>query len=99
MAGNDSDEALLFTVASVWREARVSCPHLDILRAWLTGSLDEGPQSFVRFHLEESQCPYCNAVVADLKVAEATDRSTRMDDVRDRLMCSTVAALRRRPHG
>ena len=65
-----SDEQLSFTVASVWREERVSCPHPDILSAYQSGGLEAGARDFIRFHLEQSQCPYCNAVLEDLRSAE-----------------------------
>ena len=32
MSAHD-DEALAFTVATVWREERVSCPHPDLVHA------------------------------------------------------------------
>ncbi len=41
------EEELAFTVATVWRDERVSCPHLDILRAWLGGALTGGAAGFV----------------------------------------------------
>ena len=56
------DEALVFTVSAVWREARVSCPHEDILRAYDTGSWEGGAMEFLDVHLQETQCPYCCAV-------------------------------------
>ena len=29
------DPQLVFTVATVWRQARISCPHPDLLQSWL----------------------------------------------------------------
>ncbi len=96
MAGEHTvDEALFFTVATVWREERVSCPHQDILRAYGTGALEPGAMDFVRFHLQESQCPYCSAVVEDQQLSDGEAAKTGLDDLRDRLLRSTVAALRR----
>ncbi|MBK8977959.1 MAG: hypothetical protein IPM29_18790 [Planctomycetes bacterium] len=88
------DEQLLFTVATVWREERVSCPHPDLLGAFLDGSLDPAAAEFVGFHLDESQCPYCNATVEELREREAASHTVTLDDLRDRLLRSTVAALR-----
>jgi len=90
-----SGEALLFTVGSVWREARVSCPHPDILRAWLADGLEKGASEFLRFHVEESQCPYCAATVEDFRAREAHGKQGPMTDLRDKLLRSTVAALRK----
>ena len=89
------DESLAFTVASVWREERVSCPHPDILKAWLGGALPEGAAEFVDFHVRESQCPYCNAFVDELRAQDEDAQRTRLDDLRGRLLRSTVTFLRR----
>ena len=94
-ADDDIDARLAFTVATVWREERISCPHPHLLQSWLQGGLSGGAVEFVQFHLRESQCPYCNAVVEDLKAREDQARAPALEDLRDRLLRSTVAALRR----
>ncbi len=91
----DPDALLAFTVATVWREQRVSCPHPDILQGYDTGALGEGASAFVRFHLEESQCPYCNAVLEDQRARQQDADQADLSDMKDRLMRSTVAALRK----
>jgi hypothetical protein len=94
MSEQDIDAKLAFTVASVWRDERISCPHRDILQSFSAGGLDSGAREFVEFHLRESQCPYCNAVVEDLERQDADARSGSMTDLRDRLLRSTAVALR-----
>lgn len=91
----DADESLIFTVATVWKEERVSCPHPDILAAYGTGALEGGAMDFIRFHLQESQCPFCNAIVEDQAISEVEAARTGLQDLRDKLMRSTTAALRR----
>lgn len=93
-AERDRDEELGFTVASVWREERVSCPHPDVIRAWLASALEGGAAEFVTFHLEESRCPFCCATVDDLRARDAEAQDVRLEDVRERLLRSTIAALR-----
>ncbi len=88
------DAKLAFTVATVWREERISCPHPHLLQSWLQAGLDGGAAEFVAFHLHDSKCPYCNAVVDDLKARESDARNAGLEDLRDRLLRSTVAALR-----
>ncbi|MCR9244060.1 MAG: hypothetical protein NXI31_03450 [bacterium] len=88
------DPHLTFTVATVWREERISCPHPDVLQSYRQGGLDGGAAEFVKFHLEESQCPYCNAVMADLEARDSDAKSAELEDLRDRLLRSTVTALR-----
>lgn len=91
----DSDELLTFTVATVWREQRVSCPHPDILKSYEAGALGEGAGAFIRFHLEESECPYCNAVLEDLHAQQQDAEQAELEGMKDRLLRSTVVALRR----
>ena len=90
------DEALAFTVATVWREERVSCPHPDLVHAYDTGALEGGAREFVEFHLQESACPYCSAVLEDLRSRQRDADENRMSDLKDRLMRSTVSELRRK---
>ena len=96
MAQPEQDDLLAFTVSSVWREERVSCPHPDNLRAYEAGALEAGAMAFLRFHLEECQCPYCNAVLEDMRARDAAAPGTQLKDLRDHLLRSTRAALRRR---
>ena len=91
----DPDALLSFTVATVWREQRVSCPHPDILQGFEAGALGAGASGFIRFHLDESQCPYCNAVLEDLRAAQQDAEQPELVDMKDRLMRSTAAALRK----
>jgi hypothetical protein len=93
-----AEEALAFTVASVWREFRVSCPHPDVLRAARLGGLPADAAEFVRFHLEESCCPFCNAVVQEfdeLDEEAAQPRDAELDAAKERVMRSTMTFLRR----
>ena len=93
---DDFDPDVAFTVASVWREARISCPHPDLLQSWMQDGLEAGAAEFVKFHLDESPCPYCNAVTADLRAREDAAKASPLVDLRDRLLRSTATALRDR---
>ncbi|HEX5053797.1 MAG TPA: hypothetical protein VFZ65_18600 [Planctomycetota bacterium] len=95
VADDGVDPQLAFTVAAVWREERISCPHPDVLQSWVQGGMTGGAAEFVQFHLQDSQCPYCNAVVEDLRVRDDLARTPVLEDMRDRLLRSTAAALRR----
>ncbi|MBM4060057.1 MAG: hypothetical protein FJ265_03025 [Planctomycetes bacterium] len=89
------DPQLAFTVAAVWREARISCPHPDLLQSFAQGGLSGGAAEFVAFHLQDSRCPWCNAVLEDLRARDDAARAPVLADLRDRLLRSTAAALRR----
>ena len=89
----DLDPKLAFTVASVWRSERVSCPHFHVLQSFLQGSLEGGAKDFVAFHLEVSKCPYCNATIDDLRARDDDAKRPAMEDMKLRLLRSTVAEL------
>lgn len=90
-----ADEALALSVAAVWREERVSCPHPQILAAYRTGSLPAGATEFLDFHLQESGCPYCASVIEDLAAEDEGARTAELESMRDRILRSTVTELRR----
>ena len=88
------DGEVELAVAAVWRAERVSCPHPDLLRSHHSGALDDGAAEFVRFHVEESRCPWCRAVLDACAVEDDAARAAPAEDLRDRLMRSTLAAVR-----
>tara|TARA_R110002072_G_scaffold46591_1_gene128815 strand:- start:64321 stop:64653 length:333 start_codon:yes stop_codon:yes gene_type:complete len=89
------DAKLAFTVATVWRSERISCPHPHVLQSWLQGGLEGGAAEFVAFHLQDSECPYCNATVDDLKARDDDAKLPVLTDMKDRLLRSTVAELKK----
>ena len=86
------------TVASILREQRVSCPHPDILRAFLEGGLPEEAADYLRFHLEEVRCPWCTVALQEMK-AEGGLPEVPLDEVAaatERTLRSTILHLRSR---
>lgn len=88
-AAEEGDHRLLdLDVRRVWLEHRLSCPARHWLARHVAGTLGEGPQMFVGFHLDEMKCPWCQANYDDLtnanreaelkvlieRVAESTQR-------------------------
>jgi hypothetical protein len=94
--GNDLDARLALTVASVWRSERISCPHPHVLQSWLQGGLDGGAADFIAFHLQDSECPYCNAVVEDFRARDDQAQHPVLEDMKDRLLRSTVTELKKK---
>ena len=76
------DEQLDMSVSEVWVRERISCPHRDILRAYLAGSLRHGERDYVAFHLETIECPFCLANLEDLGVSSREDQAPLRDEVR-----------------
>ena len=77
-------------VAAVWKAERVSCPARHWIARSLAGTLEEGPRSFLEFHLEEMECPWCVANRDDLA------REDDLDHLLDRVRASTAGYLRSR---
>jgi hypothetical protein len=92
---SELDARLAFTVATVWRSERISCPHPHVLQSWLQGGLEGGAAEFVAFHLQDSECPYCNATVDDLKARDDEAKLPALEDMKDRLLRSTSAEIQR----
>jgi DNA-directed RNA polymerase specialized sigma24 family protein len=88
----DGSAHLDLGVREAWREGRVSCPSRRWLARSLEGSLPAGPRSFVAFHLDEIECPWCRANLDDLARAGAAG----LEEVVERLGRSTVEYLRSR---
>lgn len=99
MSGEHDDPRWANTVAAVWRLERVSCPHPDLLASWLQGGVDGGAGRFLAFHLGESACPTCNAVVDDLRARDDRAAAPQVEAALERALRSTLAALRTRPDG
>jgi RNA polymerase sigma factor (sigma-70 family) len=80
-------------VQDVWRRGRVSCPARHWLARLATGGLDEGPASYLRFHLDEMKCEWCQANVDDLG---RLDEHTEIAPLLERVGQSTLHYLRSR---
>ena len=66
-AAEEGDQRVLdVDIRRVWRERRVSCPGRQWIAKYVSGELEEGPRSFVRFHIDEMECPWCTANRDDL---------------------------------
>lgn len=90
-AAEEGDQRLLdLDVRRVWRERRLSCPARHWLARLVAATLDEGSERFVRFHLEEMGCPWCQANYDDLA---SRDRDAELRPLIDRVRESTLRFL------
>ncbi len=78
-------------VGAVWRASRASCPARHWLARDVAGTLEEGPAAFVRFHLDEMRCAWCQANRDDLAASEAD-----LEPLLERVRASTARYLRSR---
>ena len=67
------ETAGLHTLGAIWRRNRLSCPSRDELGQFLLGTLDDSATDYIRFHIEQIGCRYCEANLADLNEASKPD--------------------------
>jgi hypothetical protein len=58
------------SLGAIWRRHRVSCPAREQLRSFLLKGLDDEWLDYIEFHLEQVECPFCLANLADLKTLQ-----------------------------
>ncbi|HEV3344286.1 MAG TPA: hypothetical protein VG125_28175 [Pirellulales bacterium] len=83
------------SLGDIWRRHRLTCPTRNELGSYLLGVLPEAQAAYVRFHVEEAGCRWCQANYDDLhrQRAEAVDAGHH----RRRKYFESSAGLLRRP--
>ncbi len=87
------EQAGLHTIGAIWRRARLSCPSRTELGQFLLGTLEPEPTDYVRFHIEEVGCRYCQANLDDLRAA--ADAAEQPPTRRTRFFQTSAAYLRK----
>jgi hypothetical protein len=57
----------LHTLGAIWLRSRLTCPTRQQLGSFLLDALDPDLASYLTFHLDVIECPFCQANLADLK--------------------------------
>ena len=60
-------DAGVHSLGAIWRRHRLSCPTREQLGSYLLAALDADTENYIRFHLHEIGCRYCQANLADLE--------------------------------
>ena len=63
------ESAGLHAIGAIWRRARLSCPQRSELGQYVLGTLEADAADYIRFHVDEIGCRYCQANLADLEAA------------------------------
>jgi RNA polymerase sigma factor (sigma-70 family) len=92
-ATETGETTLDFDVSEIWRQQRVSCPARHWIARQVTGNLDEGPRKFLEFHLNEMECPWCQANLEDLSRVQ---QKASLEPMIERVHASTLQYLRSR---
>ncbi|MCA8999766.1 MAG: hypothetical protein KDA80_22410 [Planctomycetaceae bacterium] len=70
------ETAGLHTLGAIWRRGRLSCPTREELGQYLLETLPDDHSDYIRFHLQTSECRYCQANLADLEAASQVDSNS-----------------------
>ncbi len=66
------DSEIDLTLSTIWREERVSCPNRNVLSKYVDGKLDVETADYLRFHIFDIGCPFCQASEEDLRMKATT---------------------------
>jgi hypothetical protein len=62
----------LHTLGAIWLRSRLTCPSRQQLGSYLLDALDPELASYLTFHLDVVECPFCQANLDDLKAQSQT---------------------------
>jgi hypothetical protein len=65
----------LHTLGAIWHRTRLTCPSRQQLGSYLLEALDPELASYLTFHIEVVECPFCKANLDDLKMQTQTATS------------------------
>lgn len=74
----------LHTLGAIWLRSRLTCPSRQQLGSFLLEALDPELASYLTFHLEVIECPFCQANLADLKSQSQTAAAGQASKTRQR---------------
>ncbi|TWU42915.1 hypothetical protein [Novipirellula artificiosorum] len=87
------EAAGLHSIGAIWRRDRLSCPSRSELGQWILGTLATDAADYIRFHLDEVGCRYCQANLADLQ--EASKANEPVSERRQRYFQTSVGHLKK----
>ena len=90
---DESEDLLPLDVEESWRAAHASCPARHWLARSISGSIAKEPAEYVRWHLEEMKCEWCQANYDDLMRIE---NAAELEPILERVGASTLRYLHSR---
>ena len=74
----------LHTLGAIWLRSRLTCPSRQQLGSYLLDALDPDLASYLTFHVEVVECPFCQANLADLKAQSQAASAGQASKTRQR---------------
>jgi len=88
-------DAGLHSLGAIWRRHRLSCPSREQLGSYLLNVLEPGQADYLKFHLEEIGCRYCNANLIDLQQQHAASDQADVESRRGEFFRTSAGYLSR----
>ena len=83
------------SLGEMWRQGRLSCLSREQLGSYLLGALADDLADYIRFHLREIGCRYCQANLTDLE-GRLAEHDEAVQTRRRKYYQSSAGYLRRR---
>jgi len=89
----------MHSLGDIWRRHRLSCPTREQLGSYLLGAMLEDASDYIKFHIEQIGCRYCQANLADLQAAQRSVQAPEPTaaERRQRIYQSSVGRIRSYP--
>lgn len=91
--GSDQSDRSSELLTEVWRDGRPSCPKRTTLGKYILETLPEDWDDFVTFHVDRLGCEFCAANLEDLNAEINAPSDDLADQLRGRILESTVGFL------
>ncbi len=85
--------SLQIPLSELWFREHVSCPHGSVLGEYRNGKLSKEAEDYVRFHVEELACPFCQARLEQSVLEDSEEGRASMHSSRQRVGEATSVLL------
>ena len=85
---NNRDDFQLHSLGAIWLRSRLTCPGRQQLGSYLLDALEPELASYIKFHIEVVECPYCQANLVDLE-RQQSGHPTASKDREKRILNAT----------
>ncbi len=92
---NGRRDAGVHSLGAIWRRHRLSCPARDQLGSFLLGALSKELAGYIRFHIEEVGCRFCQSNLTDLQQLQQ-EASESVEHRRQKYFHSSAGYLSRK---
>jgi uncharacterized protein YbaR (Trm112 family) len=85
--------SLQIPLSELWFRDHISCPLTEVLLRYQGGTLEDDARAYVRFHLEELGCPYCQSRLEEGNLSQTEEGRLSMRRSRERVGEATSSLL------